>query len=219
MSNNMKLWDAVCNTDPTHTKEVSYGRKFTAIDAQYQIKNATEQFGVYGEKWGIETTDYSYREFPNNRVLLVCNAVFKHPTGSFPISSSIMLSDTDKNGKVRIDEEAFKKVETDITTKALSKLGFNADVFMGLYDDNKYVNSMREKFKDTDTQKPVQELSEVTIEHLRNTLDKLCDHDHITASELDGVRKFLDTNPSIDKLQSGINRLKNKLSEREVKNA
>jgi hypothetical protein len=31
-------------------------------------------------------------------------------------------------------------------TKGLSKLGFNADVFMGLFDDNKYVSSLRKEF-------------------------------------------------------------------------
>ena len=35
-----------------------------------------------------------------------------------------------------------KKVATDALTKGLSKLGFNADVFMGKFDDNKYVNSL-----------------------------------------------------------------------------
>ena len=33
-----------------------------------------------------------------------------------------------------------------MTTKALSKLGFNADVFLGKYDDNKYVAKMKEEF-------------------------------------------------------------------------
>jgi len=42
------------------------------------------------------------------------------------------------------------KVETDALTKALSKLGFNADVFMGMYDDHKYVQMMTEEFKDVD---------------------------------------------------------------------
>jgi len=33
-----------------------------------------------------------------------------------------------------------------MTTKALSKLGFNADVFLGLYDDNKYVYQLKQEF-------------------------------------------------------------------------
>jgi hypothetical protein len=44
------------------------------------------------------------------------------------------------------DADFAKKVETDALTKGLSKLGFNADVFMGLYDDHKYVQEMQVEF-------------------------------------------------------------------------
>ena len=54
----------------------------------------------------------------------------------------------------RVDDDFAKKVATDALTKGLSKLGFNADVFMGRFDDNKYVNQMIKKFgngKESDT--------------------------------------------------------------------
>ncbi|CAB4195644.1 hypothetical protein UFOVP1298_32 [uncultured Caudovirales phage] len=38
------------------------------------------------------------------------------------------------------DEEAPKKSLTDAISKALSMIGFSADVYLGLFDDNKYVN-------------------------------------------------------------------------------
>jgi uncharacterized short protein YbdD (DUF466 family) len=41
-----------------------------------------------------------------------------------------------------VDADFAKKMETDALTKVLSKMGFNADVFMGRYDDNKYVEQM-----------------------------------------------------------------------------
>jgi hypothetical protein len=63
-----------------------------------------------------------------------------------PIHSSIRYQ---VNG--RIDDDFFKKVATDALTKGLSKLGFNADVFMGKFDDNKYVNSLKEKFSKEET--------------------------------------------------------------------
>ena len=46
----------------------------------------------------------------------------------------------------RVDDDFFKKVATDALTKGLSKLGFNADVFMGKFDDNKYVSTLTEKY-------------------------------------------------------------------------
>src|SRR5207249_9372453 len=44
------------------------------------------------------------------------------------------------------DEEAPKKSLTDAMSKALSMLGFGADIHLGLYDDNKYVSSLRRQF-------------------------------------------------------------------------
>jgi len=37
------------------------------------------------------------------------------------------------------DDDFAKKMETNTVSKALSKLGFSADVFLGKFDDNKYV--------------------------------------------------------------------------------
>lgn len=43
------------------------------------------------------------------------------------------------------DEEAPKKSLTDAIGKALSMLGFSADVFLGMFDDSKYVNDARKR--------------------------------------------------------------------------
>ena len=53
MSDNMKLWNAVSKSDKQYLKKVSFGkRSFTAIDPQYQVRSATEQFGPVGQGWG-----------------------------------------------------------------------------------------------------------------------------------------------------------------------
>ena len=46
------------------------------------------------------------------------------------------------------NDDFAKKVETDTLTKALSKLGFNADIFLGKFDDTKYVEQMKQEFKE-----------------------------------------------------------------------
>ena len=56
--------------------------------------------------------------------------------GEFPISSSIKVMMGSK-----LDDDCIKKVQTDAITKGLSRLGFNADVFMGRFDGNKYVDA------------------------------------------------------------------------------
>lgn len=149
---NLELWNRVEKTDPKYTKEVGYGRKFTSVNAQYQIKNATREWGFYGSTWGIKFIEYDIiRDLPNGEELVLAKAVFFYPDGEFPISSTIKMvsfspKTQSKPEKLHLDDEWAKKVETDITTKALSKLGFNADVFLGRYDDNRYVSDVRAEF-------------------------------------------------------------------------
>jgi hypothetical protein len=40
-----------------------------------------------------------------------------------------------------LDDEAPKKAMTDALTKAMSHLGMSADIFLGKFDDNKYVQT------------------------------------------------------------------------------
>ena len=44
----------------------------------------------------------------------------------------------------RRSNDVAKIVETDATTKGLSKIGFGNNVFLGLFDDNKYVQEQKE---------------------------------------------------------------------------
>ena len=49
-----------------------------------------------------------------------------------------------KNGN--LDDEAPKKAMTDAMTKAFSHLGMSADVFLGKFDDSKYVQEVKKEF-------------------------------------------------------------------------
>jgi hypothetical protein len=143
---NLKLWDAVEKTNPNHTKKANVrGNNITAIAPQRQVKNATEQFGVYGQSWGFKSISFDYAMLELTGII-VFHGVFYFPKGEFPISASI--SAYRDNARLKPDADFAKKVETDALTKALSKLGFNADVFMGLYDDHKYVQMMQDEFKE-----------------------------------------------------------------------
>lgn len=144
----MKIWKNVEKTNPKYTKEVNFGRKFTSINAQYQIMCATEQFGACGDGWGV--SDESFYMVTDG--LLGYQATFWWiddmenkdllQAKSFAINSSIATHN--KSGK--LDDDCFKKVSTDALTKGLSKLGFSADVFLGMWDDNKYVAQVKEEF-------------------------------------------------------------------------
>lgn len=140
---NMDLWDKVFKTDPAHTKKANVrGNKITAIAPQYQIMKATEQFGPYGSAWGFKKIDISF-DLAQINGLVMFKGLFFYPSGEFEIISSI--SAYIDNARTKPDNDFAKKVETDALTKALSKLGFNADVFMGRFDDHKYVEELKEE--------------------------------------------------------------------------
>ena len=155
--NNMALWDSVSRTDIDHTKEVSFGRKFTAIDAQYQIMQATKAFGPVGQGWGYET---QFGTIDTGReVFIYCDLTFwwaalnewegqkVNTRRAFgPIRGICAIQGVKADGKFKpSDHDAGKKAMTDALTKALSHLGFSADVFLGKFEDNKYINELRKE--------------------------------------------------------------------------
>jgi hypothetical protein len=162
--NNLDLWNKVEKTNPKYTKKAKVGgNEITAISPQYQIMNATEQFGPYGETWGFRHIefDYSITNTPITLQLVDWNtkekeevvsilglvgfkAIFFFPNGEFEITNSIKIFTDNKHSK--IDDNFAKKLETDALTKALSKLGFNADIFLGKFDDLRYVEEMKKEF-------------------------------------------------------------------------
>ena len=143
-NNNLELWNKVERTNPKYTKKANVkGNNITAIAPQYQIKNVTEQFGSYGKTWGFKSLDFDYT-LVDSLGLVVLHAVFYYPEGEFPIKNAqnIFID----NAKTKIDDNFAKKLETDTLTKAISKLGFNADIFMGLFDDVKYLAEVTKEF-------------------------------------------------------------------------
>lgn len=148
---NMEIWKQVCNTNPENTKHVNARGGFTAIGAQTQVKQATQVFGPIGIGWGIEEERITV---PSEGYFIYQALLWYRWNDKpyrFAINSSIVYKQQDRH-----DDDAVKKVATDALTKGLSRLGFNSDVFEGLFDDNKYVAEMNAKFgnKKKDTTKP-----------------------------------------------------------------
>jgi hypothetical protein len=151
-----QLWDQVFKTDPKHTKAFTRGGGFkgTATNALYLIHKATSIWGPMGSKWGVEIVEDKMLQ---GAPMIVDGQVIGHeivhcvtinlfyPDGKVPAFGQTTFVSKNKNG-IFTDEEAPKKSLTDATTKALSWLGFSADIHMGLYDDNKYVNDLRREF-------------------------------------------------------------------------
>jgi len=137
MNDLMGVWNRVDKTDPTYTKKVTQRGGFTAIDAMYQAKKATEIFGMYGKGWGLSQTAFNFSMLEATG-MVIHEAVFFYVNDDkryeFPIHNAIKPMMGAKS-----DEDWPKKVETNTISKALSRLGFCADVFMGDFDDQDYI--------------------------------------------------------------------------------
>ena len=142
---NLELWNKVEKTNPNYTKKAKVGgMTITAIAPQYQIMMVTEQFGVYGKTWGFKNIQLDY-SLVEKYDMVVFKGTFFFPEGQFEIVNSCKLF-MDRNKKM-LDDNFAKKIETDTLTKAISKLGFNADIFLGKFDDVRYLNEVKEEFK------------------------------------------------------------------------
>lgn len=139
---NLDLWNSVEKTNPKHTKKVTFGRAITAIDPYHQMKNATEKFGPVGIGWGwtVEKVEYT----PTNEIALLVRLWHTEKSNTFDQWGQASLY-IDK-AEQKKDTDCFKKATTDGVTKCLSLIGFNADIFLGKFEDNKYVQEVTREF-------------------------------------------------------------------------
>lgn len=152
---NMAIWNAVEKTDPNYTKPFDRaGFKGTATNPTWLAKQATSKFGPIGIGWGINVIDEKYQEGAPGTIVHIVRCrlwyIWEGKTGEVEVYGQTTFSGKRNNGNSYTDEEAPKKSLTDAMTKALSLLGFAADVHLGLYDDNKYVNDLRREYREAE---------------------------------------------------------------------
>lgn len=169
---NLTLWRSVEKTPPDMTKDVKYGkREYTAIDPQWQLRRATALWGPYGHRWGLRNIKYQIVEMKGNDVVtlqtkdaqgkvvqsveqmadyikysIILEAEFFYPAADGKEASFPIINDD----KYQADDEVLKKIITNTRSKALSWLGFSADVFLGKFDDERYVKTLTAIFNDLD---------------------------------------------------------------------
>lgn len=162
---NMGIWTRVEKTDPRHTKpfQRSGGFRGTAVNTTYLIQRATELFGPMGLGWGFEVLS---EELLQGRVLddrgtrelihkVHGRLWYKWGGERGEVQHFGQTTFLGINNKgIYTDEEAPKKSATDCLSKCLSLLGFSADVYLGRYDDHKYVAEMAAEFADKQPHEP-----------------------------------------------------------------
>jgi len=159
---NLALWNQVRLTNPEYTKKASNGRfEFTTVDPQYQLQEATKLWGPYGSKWGLR--DCRFTPIETGEVLsMMLEAEFFYPDGHFPIAVDL---------KFRPGSDCVKMLMTSARSKALSYLGFAADVFMGKFDDAAYVKDVGRTFSGSEAMDAFVKIAGAKIDAAKTTKD------------------------------------------------
>jgi len=151
------LWDRLGRTDPKHTKpfQRSGGFKGTAIKPMFSYRRMTEEFGPCGEGWGINQPSFQVVPGTDGETLVYCTVSVWHGDRAnivFGVGGDKAIAKFSSG--LKSDDEAFKKAFTDAVTNALKLIGVGADVHMGLFDDSKYVNDLKNEIAAADKSAP-----------------------------------------------------------------
>ncbi len=158
MTENLTLWKQVEKTDPAHTKPITgKAYKGNSPKPHYIVLKATEAFGPCGIGWGFEIVEeklldgallapgfYERIHMARVRVWYEWNG----KRGTVEHVGQTVFSGRRRDGTPFTDEDAPKKSVTDGLIKALSMIGFAGDIFLGRYDDSKYVNDLKREIAD-----------------------------------------------------------------------
>ena|SRR5215217_1060888 len=156
---NLDLWEKVQKTDPKHVKAIT-GKSYqgTSPKPHYLVHKATETFGPIGIGWGFSIIDERIEEGAGGERMSIARVKvwyeWEGKRGEVEHIGGTSFSGIRSSGKPFTDEDAPKKSVTDALVKALSMIGFAGDIFMGRYDDSKYVSEVRQEFAEEAPPKP-----------------------------------------------------------------
>ncbi len=159
---NMQIWNRVEKTDTRYTKDAKVGgQQITSLNGTAMIMKATEVFGPAGIGFGWKVLEERFD--PGIEVFI--GEGDKRSSLGFTSNHTVRIAfwfmSDGQRGEIEsygctnyiykasygmlTDGEAPKKSLTDAIKKALSSLGFSADVFLGLFDDKDYVNALADE--------------------------------------------------------------------------
>lgn len=159
---NMQIWSKVDKTDTRFTKKAKVnGQDITSLSGTAMVMKATELFGPVGIGWGWKIVE---ERFDEGHEIFIGEGDKRACIGreiGHTVKIALWFMQEDKRGEIEqygctryqyktsygmtTDGEAPKKSLTDAIKKALSMLGFSADVFLGLFDDQDYVKALKDE--------------------------------------------------------------------------
>lgn len=176
-----KVWRAVTKVPNQYTTESTFGFRFTAIEGYWMFQKATELWGPCGIGWGYDILDDYYTDgvpLTDDMPIVLskihtCKIALWYPECVKPI---VQYGHTEfiklEKGKPVADGEAPKKSLTDAIKKALSMLGFGAEIYMnqmeGDYKESRRLEDAIEKAEDREAEvkKQKEELNRYVIKNL-----------------------------------------------------
>jgi hypothetical protein len=120
----------------------------------------TETFGPCGIGWGFIILSERIEVGEAGKQVHIAHVKFWYKwngeRGEVEHIGGTEFSGKRNNGNPFIDEDAPKKSVTDALVKAMSMIGLAGDIFIGRYDDSKYVDNLKadEKKNQASTPKP-----------------------------------------------------------------
>lgn len=204
--NNMRIWSQVDKTAPSATKRAKVGgQDITSLNGTAMIMKATEVFGPVGIGFGWEVIEERFDKGPpimgGEGGSVVIGQDLQHTVrirfwfkqdgerGEFESYGCTPFSYKSKYG-VTTDGEAPKKSLTDAIKKALSMLGFSADVFLGMFDDAAYVEQREDEElleKAEDRQAEEERQKQERLDYIKSVLDTMA-----TAQSANELKKIHD---------------------------
>lgn len=156
---NMRIWSHVDKTDTRFTKKAKVnGQDITSLSGTAMVMKATELFGPVGIGWGWKVVE---ERFDDGHEIFTGEGDKRACIGreiGHTVKIALWFMQDGQRGEIEqygctryqyktsygmtTDGEAPKKSLTDAIKKALSMLGFSADVFLGLFDDQNYVQQL-----------------------------------------------------------------------------
>ncbi|MGX6461678.1 hypothetical protein ACWM1L_24980 [Klebsiella grimontii] len=223
---NLSVWNRVQRTDPAFVEKNSFGAGLHSIRAQYMLMRATEVFGMEGTGWGVDIKEeridrgvplmepiqdqsgkiIGQRPVRDGDGSLFCLSVHTirielwylrdGKKGHIPAYGHTDYITKGGDGALKMEKEAAKKSLTDATTKALSHLGFGADVYMNMHNDNEYTSKLNEIFEIKKASESIED-----IVRLRQELD----------DDLTSVAETLSTGVSVNEVEKVFGTIARKL--------
>lgn len=145
---NLDLWNRFADIDPKFTKAIT-GKPYkgTSPNPQYVMRCLTEMFGPVGEGFGWVVLAEGFQPL-GDEILHWCRIRFWHssPENGYESYGQTKALMNTRNGQMS-DEDAPKKSLTDAIVKAASHVGIASNIFLGRWDDQKYVAEVNADYR------------------------------------------------------------------------